>query len=689
MATLTVYEQLFLELVNRDRADPLGAAANQGYSLNNGVSGTTITSTPKQPLAFSAPLLDAADAHSRDQVQNDYFSHTGLNGSSPRERMEAAGYTPRPSFTTYTTGENLAGRTSTAAIPIDASLIEAMHDGLFDSPGHRVNLLSDTFSEVGIGVFSGAGDIFNRGFTFSAVGTEKFADSGRMFITGVVINDRDNDRFYDIGEGLSGISISVTGSGFSASSATYGTGGYAVEVPNNGTYTISFSGAALGSTVTETVSVNGQNLKVDAFASSSSSGGGGGNGSPTNGADLLVGTNGRDNISGLGGNDTIRGGNRNDTLSGNDGNDKLEGGNQNDALWGSSGNDTLSGDDGNDRLGGGGGNDFHYGGNGNDTIIGGGGADLNGGARGADLVKYENSRSRVVLDLDSGGTAGDAAGDRFVNIEHIIGSDFGDRIAGNRANNRLAGGDGNDTLLGENGNDTLIGGNGNDSADGGSGNDKLEGGNGNDTLDGGIGNDKHYGGDGNDLIVGDSGADVIGGGAGRDVVSYENSRAVSLDLDTGGTRGDAAGDRFINTENVIGSRFADNIIGNSVSNRLDGRVGNDSIVGHGGSDNLFGRNGNDKIAAGAGNDLIVGGDGNDRLIGGVGRDRFRFETDDSGRDTLVDYTPGDDVIEIIASSGTASRPAMTAQSGGTLIDYGDGTVFVQNVSPDDISIVLG
>src|SRR5690606_14071079 len=74
--TLTPYEQLMLELVNRARMDPQGEAARQGLSsLNEGIAPGSISTTPKQPLAPNQILMNVARAHSQDMLDNDYFAH--------------------------------------------------------------------------------------------------------------------------------------------------------------------------------------------------------------------------------------------------------------------------------------------------------------------------------------------------------------------------------------------------------------------------------------------------------------------------------------------------------------------------------------------------------------------------------------------------------------------------------------
>jgi Ca2+-binding RTX toxin-like protein len=86
-----------------------------------------------------------------------------------------------------------------------------------------------------------------------------------------------------------------------------------------------------------------------------------------------------------------------------------------------------------------------------------------------------------------------------------------------------------------------------------------------------------------------------------------------------------------------------------------GTSGNDTITGSSGINLLFGGDGNDTIIGGTGNDYMYGGNGNDRLVagtgndylkGGAGADTFAFDVNQSGHDTIGDFTPGQDHIEI-------------------------------------------
>lgn len=88
------------------------------------------------PLTVNLQLVQAAQGHSEDMALNDFFSHTGSDGSAPWDRIEAAGYQWREA------GENIAAGYST---PQDVM------DGWMDSEGHRANILRCSYQEIGVG----------------------------------------------------------------------------------------------------------------------------------------------------------------------------------------------------------------------------------------------------------------------------------------------------------------------------------------------------------------------------------------------------------------------------------------------------------------------------------------------------------------------------------------------------------
>ncbi len=74
--TVSAYEQLFLELINRARANPTAEAARQGIALNEGLAAGTISTTAKQPLALNNALQVAIQNHLQFLIDTDQFTHT-------------------------------------------------------------------------------------------------------------------------------------------------------------------------------------------------------------------------------------------------------------------------------------------------------------------------------------------------------------------------------------------------------------------------------------------------------------------------------------------------------------------------------------------------------------------------------------------------------------------------------------
>ncbi len=101
-----------------------------------------------------------------------------------------------------------------------------------------------------------------------------------------------------------------------------------------------------------------------------------------------------------------------------------------------------------------------------------------------------------------------------------------------------------------------------------------------------------------------------------------------------------------------------------------------TILGTAGDDVLLGGAGNDILIGGDGDDQLTGGAGNDRLDGGAGADRFVFNAPLSGDDTIVDFTDGQDLIEISAAAGATGMADLTIQQDGadTLIAFDTETI---------------
>ncbi len=132
-----------------------------------------------------------------------------------------------------------------------------------------------------------------------------------------------------------------------------------------------------------------------------------------------------------------------------------------DRLFGDIQANLLRGEAGSDRLYGGSGNDTLSGGIGNDSLFGGGGADLMDGGAGRDRISYAQAGASVLADMaDPFRNQGEAAGDLYLGLEDMEGSNYGDTLAGNGQANALYGRGGNDRLEGGAGRDSAYGGDG-------------------------------------------------------------------------------------------------------------------------------------------------------------------------------------------------------------------------------------
>jgi len=390
-------------------------------------------------------------------------------------------------------------------------------------------------------------------------------------------------------------------------------------------------------------------------------------------------------------------------------------------LTGSAYADHLIGDNNNNILNGGAGDDL---------LEGLGGADRFIGGNGNDTVSYSNSTLGVVSSLTSVFTAGpavtqinDALGDSYDSIENLTGSAENDTLIGDTGANRLEGGTGDDVLEGMSGADTLLGGAGSDTASyahatgyvkasltaglagfsnegdaAGDSYDSVEnlvGSSFDDTLIGNSADNVITGGDGDDVLEGMAGADQLIGGNGSNTASYAYSPdqggglgvTVSL-LDPAVNTGDAAGDTFINIQNLSGSAYNDTLTGDGNANSIHGNAGNDTIIGGAGTDTLYGDSGNDTLY----DDLS----GAAQLYGGSGDDTIIFSAFDAdndiidggaGNDTLVSNYSGSSQSTVNLYSGSISFPNNYTATLVSIENYtasGSNTAYVYAGNNDNV-----
>ncbi|MCD1258106.1 peptidoglycan-binding protein [Paenibacillus athensensis] len=102
------------------------------------------------PLAVDSALTRTARLKSQDMVDNNYFSHDSPAYGSPFDMMKNFGISYR------TAGENIACNQS----------VQAAHEALMNSPGHRANILNKDYTHIGIGIVNGGpcGKMFTQQF---------------------------------------------------------------------------------------------------------------------------------------------------------------------------------------------------------------------------------------------------------------------------------------------------------------------------------------------------------------------------------------------------------------------------------------------------------------------------------------------------------------------------------------------
>ncbi|ATE55630.1 MULTISPECIES: CAP domain-containing protein [Actinosynnema] len=86
-------------------------------------------------LVANTKLAAAAKGHNDEMAAQNYFSHTGADGSAPAQRVDAAGYYWRA------TAENIAMGQSTPAAVVRAWM---------NSAGHKANILNCAYKDLGV-----------------------------------------------------------------------------------------------------------------------------------------------------------------------------------------------------------------------------------------------------------------------------------------------------------------------------------------------------------------------------------------------------------------------------------------------------------------------------------------------------------------------------------------------------------
>jgi len=258
----TPSEQLVLEYINRARANPVAEGQRLGIDIHEGLQDDPQNSCygpeyvgVRPPLAMNPQLLGIAEGHSQDLYNYaGYYAthsvHDSPDGTSAFQRFSNSGYNY------ISAGENVGGGGGLSATDLEDAL---MLDSEYPCRAHRMNLLDifpnpPQYAEAGIGYYQGpdGGAYITQDFGTSVTAVP--------LLTGVVFNDADGNNFYDIGEGISGVTITPSAGNYYAVSSS--AGGYAFPIPSSGTLTIIASGNGFGP-ISKTITLTGTNVEVD------------------------------------------------------------------------------------------------------------------------------------------------------------------------------------------------------------------------------------------------------------------------------------------------------------------------------------------------------------------------------------------------------------------------------------------
>jgi serralysin len=339
-----VLEEVHTMLRNEQFVNRVLELTNQ-YRAKNGLAA----------LKLNEELTVTAEFHSIDMAKQDYMEHVGLNGSLPWDRAKLVGFDSR-----YM-AENIAGGQDTP---------EAVVQAWIDSPGHRANLLSANYTEMGLGYYQLNPDWGN--YNYEHYWTQLFASKDLLAATYLTSpftaapapvpapapapapSDPTPPPVVTVDQSLPKLVI---------------------DSSEPSPLTLVSSEKVLNPLKTDRSLDSTIDLDDDSNLSNDRS----------DEADILMGTRG------------------NDKLMGNDGDN---------ILMGLGGRDRLLGDAGEDELIGGGGRDRLVGGTGDDLLIGGGGRDLfvfessrvfNTNDFGIDQITDFKKRDKIVLDRTSFG----------------------------------------------------------------------------------------------------------------------------------------------------------------------------------------------------------------------------------------------------------------------------------------------
>lgn len=137
---LVLFSSLVVAISNNRYQEVLGISSNISTSELLVLTNEKRQEEGLAPLALNEKLSNAASEKAKDMIAKNYWAHNSPDGTTPWVFVRSSGYDY------LYAGENLARGFVSSSEIVDAWM---------DSPGHRENILSGNYSDVGFAILDG------------------------------------------------------------------------------------------------------------------------------------------------------------------------------------------------------------------------------------------------------------------------------------------------------------------------------------------------------------------------------------------------------------------------------------------------------------------------------------------------------------------------------------------------------